>query len=137
MKKRVRHSLLLLTIALTTLVAPALNASAESISNATFPKDTNLLWPANVNLTGEKFFKAWRSGEENPERLKADLYLLGALDATEGKVWCDYKTLKIFTVHEVVYRYFQKLPPDRLKERASTLILEAMVKDHSCKKGAK
>lgn len=127
---------MLVVLTLTALLTPAMNAAAESISNSTFPKDTNLLWPANVNLSGEKFVKAWRSGEENPERLKADLYLLGVLDATEGKIWCDYKTLKIFTVHEVVYRYFQTLPPERLKERASTLILEALVKDHSCKKGA-
>ncbi|MGK9172952.1 hypothetical protein KXR87_06950 [Yokenella regensburgei] len=86
-------------------------------------------------MTGEKFLTAWRSGEENPERLKADLYLLGVLDATEGKIWCDYKTLKIFTVHEVVHRYFKKLPPERLKERASTLILEAMIQNHACQKG--
>lgn len=118
------------------MLTPALSVSAESISNNTFPKDTNLLWPTNVNLSGEKFFKAWNSGEENPERLKADLYLLGVLDSTEGISWCDYQTIKIFSAHEAIYRYFQKLPPERLKERASKLILEAMTQYHSCKKGA-
>lgn len=109
---------------------------AKSISNNSFPHDQSLLWPGNVNLSGEKFYKSWRSGEENPERLKADLYLLGVLDATEGKYWCDYQTLKVFTVHEVVFRYFKSLPAKRLQERAADLIVEAVAENHSCKKGS-
>jgi len=60
------------------------------------------------------------------------LYLLGVLDATEGKGWCDYQTLKSGTLQEVVFSYFKKLSPERLQERASRLIEKALA-NHHCK----
>ncbi len=73
------------------------------------------------------FFNAWTSRTNERERIKADLYLLGVLDTTEGKVWCGYNRLKTISIHEVVYSYFTAQPVARLQqERATTLILEAM-----------
>ncbi|WP_051916589.1 MULTISPECIES: Rap1a/Tai family immunity protein [unclassified Serratia (in: enterobacteria)] len=92
------------------------------------------LTPDNVNLKGEDFFKLYR-GTNQQEKEKAQLYLLGVLDATEGKVWCQYSQLQIITLQEFVFEYFKKLPQEQLKLRASDLIEAAMVKDFPCKGG--
>ncbi|WP_152976375.1 Rap1a/Tai family immunity protein [Methyloglobulus morosus] len=79
----------------------------------------------NVNLTARQFFTAYTSPNE-PERDRAMLYLLGVLDATEKKSWCDYSTLKTITIRENIFEYFKKLPSDRLKNRASSVIEESL-----------
>lgn len=101
-----------------------------------FPRDPALLTFQDVHLRGDRFFNAFTSKTNERERIKADLYLLGVLDATEKKLWCDYRTLKSSTIHEVVYSYFDSLPAERLKkERATTLIIEAMNQGKSsCKR---
>ena len=85
-----------------------------------------------VNLTAETFFSEFTSKTES-DREKAKLYLLGVQDITEGKSWCGYKTLKTITLQEFVFEYFKKLPPARMKERASNLIEEALHKSFPCK----
>jgi hypothetical protein len=90
-------------------------------------------WNADsVGLSGERFLSALAS--TNPaERDKANLYLLGVLDVTEKKKWCDYKTYKTVTIRERVYETLKKLPPQRLKERASSLIEESLSSRYACK----
>jgi Rap1a immunity proteins len=79
----------------------------------------------SVNLTARQFFTAYTSPNE-AERDRAMLYLLGVLDATEMKSWCAYNTLKTITIKENIFEYFKKLPSDRLKNRASSVIEEAL-----------
>src|SRR2546427_1932773 len=46
-----------------------------------------------TTLFRSAFFSAYMS-KEVPERRYAEMYLLGVLDATEGRAWCDYRHLK-------------------------------------------
>ncbi|ANR77083.1 hypothetical protein BBB57_01710 [Kosakonia sacchari] len=103
---------------------------------ANFLRDPALLTSQDVNMSGERFFNAWTSKSNERERIKADLYLLGVLDTTEGTVWCSYRRFKSITLHEIVYSYFRSLPPERLKQaRASSLIIDAMTQHHGgCEK---
>ncbi|MEW7000802.1 hypothetical protein M8494_06210 [Serratia ureilytica] len=36
--------------------------------------------------------------------------MLGVLDATEGKSWCQYSQLQTVTLQEFVFEFFNKLP---------------------------
>ena len=81
----------------------------------------------SVNLTAKRFFKSYMSDSAD-ERKSAELYLLGVLDATEGKSWCDYRTFKIITLHEEIFTGFKKLNSRQLDERASKVI-EDILKD--------
>jgi hypothetical protein len=86
----------------------------------------------SVSLSGTVFLKSFASKTES-ERSAASLYFLGVLDATEGKDWCDFKTLKTVTLREFVYEYMRKLNENRMNERASLLIAEALHKSFPCK----
>jgi Rap1a immunity proteins len=87
----------------------------------------------SVNLSAESFFAAYTSKDES-ERQRAHLYLLGVQDATEGKLWCDYKTLKTVTLREFVFEYFKKQPEARMKERASRVIEDALRSSFPCER---
>lgn len=86
----------------------------------------------SVALSARAFFAEFGSPDEQ-RRHAARLYLLGVLDATEGRAWCDYKTLKTVSLHEHLYGHFRKLPPQRLDERASDVITEALALAFPCK----
>ena len=105
-------------------------------SSTNLLRDPDLLTNQNVNITGEQFLASWNNKTNERERIKADMYLLGVLDATEGKLWCGYHRLKSISIHESVTLFFENLPPDRLhKERASHLIIEAMTTNsQGCKR---
>lgn len=126
-----------LTVTASTIFLTSFLVSANPDSSQLLIRDQKSLWPENVNLTGDKFLQAWTSKSNEQERLKADMYLLGVLDATEGKSWCNYQTLKTITLQEIIYSYFKKLPQVRLDERAASLIEEALTHNHSCKNGVK
>lgn len=86
----------------------------------------------SVSLRGDAFLKSFASTTES-ERSAASLYFLGVLDTTEGREWCDFKTLKTITLREFVYEYMKKLNENRMNERASVLIAEALHKSFPCK----
>jgi Rap1a immunity proteins len=79
----------------------------------------------NVNLSATAFFASYTSADA-AERQRANLHMLGVLDATEGRSWCDDKALKTVTLREFVFEHFKKLPPERLKDRAAKTIEEAL-----------
>lgn len=51
--------------------------------------DTQRLVSGNLDWNIESFMKAYRSKDVSQRRL-AEMYLIGALDATEGVSWCGY-----------------------------------------------
>jgi len=85
----------------------------------------------NTNLKAIVFFDALMSGRI-AERRYAELYFLGVLDATEGSVWCNYKTYKTITIDERIFVNFKKLPREELEERASTVIKNILSKEFPC-----
>ncbi|WP_416260199.1 Rap1a/Tai family immunity protein [Gibbsiella quercinecans] len=123
-----------LAVAASTIFPTSFLVSANPDSSQLLIRDQRFLWQENVNLTGDKFLQAWGSTSNEQERLKADMYLMGVLDATEGKNWCNYQRLKTITLQEIIYSYFKKPPQARLNERAAKLIEEAITQHHSCKR---
>jgi hypothetical protein len=98
------------------------------------PAEPEPVQPLNsdaVNLTGASFLEAYLSPDRDRKE-KALLYLLGVQDATEGKSWCSYRQFKTITLQEFVYQHLKGLPPQRLGERASALIEEALKGKAAC-----
>jgi hypothetical protein len=75
----------------------------------------------SVNLSARLFFKSYMSTDAN-ERRNAELYLLGVMDTTEGKSWCDYRTFKTITLRERIFEELKKPDDSRLDERASSVV---------------
>lgn len=87
---------------------------------------------SQVNLSGALFLEKLVS-KDPVVRASAELYMLGVLDTTESKTWCEYKKFKISTIKEYVYEFIRKLPASRMSERASNLIQEAVNHHFPCK----
>ena len=113
-------SLCLLFSAPSSAKPPSLPASDKAIS------------VDSINLRADIFFSELNN-QSDPARERAQLFLLGVQDATEGKSWCGYRAFKTITLREDIYEYFKKLPPVRLSERASVIIEEALRKNFPCK----
>lgn len=112
--------------------------SAQSLpedDTSVFPRDPQLLTGHDVNLTAERFFTAWNNKENERERIKADMYFVGVLDATEGKEWCGYKKFLPGSAQEVVYaRLLRMQPEQREKLSAADYIVKSMAEIHPCQK---
>jgi hypothetical protein len=85
----------------------------------------------NNNLSALDFYALYTSKQANERRL-AELYLLGVVDATEGKDWCGYKTIQTITVDEAIYTGFKKLDKSELAKRASTVIRQILSSKFPC-----
>ena len=92
--------------------------------------------PDSVDYSAADFFEAYMGNEDNA-RDKVLFYMLGVLDTTEGKVWCNYWGFKTITLRESVFEYFDKLPKDRLQERASSILEEALGREFPSCRGVK
>ena len=115
----------LLTIAL-------LLALLSSTVAAQILVETDKIKVDNVNLRAEHFLKLYMSNDAN-ERKNAELYLLGVMDATEGRSWCDYRTFKTITLRERIFEEFKKLDNSGLNKRASKVIEDILSRRyHPC-----
>ena len=85
----------------------------------------------SVNLTAQHFFKSYMSNSAD-ERKNSELYLLGVMDATEGKSWCDYRTFKTITLRERIFEEFKKLGSRQFNERASKVIGDILSRRYPC-----
>ncbi|GAA5172766.1 Rap1a/Tai family immunity protein [Viridibacterium curvum] len=85
-----------------------------------------------MNLNGVDFLAAW-THTEPAIRERAQLYLLGVMDASEGRAWCSYSRAKSITLHELVFASLRKTSPARLQQRASLLIESALRSSLPCK----
>ncbi|EOV8480598.1 Rap1a/Tai family immunity protein [Klebsiella aerogenes] len=121
----------LCTLGLFTVLTPFTVVQAADDS-ANLLRDPNQLSRNDVRLSGEKFLQAWLAQDNTQQQLKANMYLLGVMDATEGKAWQALPG----SLRESVYGYFKKLPDERIKQPAAMLITEALAKELPCKKGA-
>jgi hypothetical protein len=87
----------------------------------------------NVNLKAKKFLEEIVSTDMD-RREMANVYLLGVMDATEGKVWCDYKTFKTITLQEFIFESMKRLSPVQLEKRASVVIEDTLRESFPCKR---
>jgi hypothetical protein len=85
-------------------------------------------------LNAERFAKAWLSKTNERERIKANMYLLGVVDASEGTTWCKGRPFLPNTIHEFLYSRFANLSKQQGEERASKIIIDGMKELRPCKK---
>lgn len=115
-----------LTIVLLVVLSPVSYANDNGV-----PSDLQLLARDgitinSVNLSAKQFYKSYTSDHAD-ERRSAELYLLGVMDATEGRSWCDFKTFKADTLRGRIFEGFKKLESHRLNERASKVIEDILI----------
>ncbi len=106
------------------LITPVVMADNDSV-----PSSLN---QDSVNLTTGEFYHSFIS-KDIQKRDKYRLYLLGVLDATEGKIWCDYSTVKTVSIRELLYEEMKKLSEEELQERAAHKIKEILSKKLACR----
>lgn len=94
------------------------------------PPDQSIVFE-NTNLTARDFLNAMMS-DSIEDRRYSELYLLGVLDATEGSIWCDYKTYKTITIDERLFANFKLLSQQQLDERAAVVIKNVLRKEFPC-----
>jgi hypothetical protein len=63
----------------------------------------------------------------------ANGYLAGIADITQGKIWCDEWKTKPHEIDSEVFHILRKLPQERLREKASVLVIETLGKKFPCK----
>lgn len=108
-------------------------ASEDILTAVRDPAITDKITVDSVNLSGKDFFRSYMSRIPE-ERATAELYLLGVMDATEGGLWCDYRTFKTITLRERVFLEFKEMDVAKLNERASKIVEEILSRRYPCKK---
>lgn len=112
--------------------APSKSYAGESSgTSAMIPEAVSQITVNSVNLKAKDFFQSYMSDSAD-ERKNAELYLLGVMDATEGKSWCDYRTFKTITLRERIYEEFRNLSSHQLDERASKVIEHILSHRYPC-----
>ena len=81
----------------------------------------------NTNISTAEFWDAYTS-EVIEERRRAEFFLIGVLDATEGISWCDYRRFKTITINEELFGELRKLTREQMKGRAATTISQILAK---------
>ena len=95
--------------------------------------DKERLLIKNLNLTFEDFLSAYL-GDDLTQRHLAEMYLIGVLDANEGKKWCSYKEILPITLVEFLHGGLKDRNKEPFKnQRASEVILDFMLKFSPCK----
>jgi len=125
------HNSMPMFLAATLLVSPLSVADAGGFIER--PMAKNRIEDNSVNVTTRQFFENYISGSAD-ERGRAKLYLLGVMDATEGKSWCDYRTFKSISLQDYIYSKLQELESHRLNERASRVIEGILSQSFPCRK---
>ena len=94
--------------------------------------DNDTMSRISFNVTTEKLLYSWQS-DKSFVRDRAKIYVLGVLDHTEGKAWCDYKTLKTTSLTSHIYESIIKLKAEELQERAAYKIEKILIEYFPCK----
>ena len=126
---------LIITVLCTAFLAPVAMAAPERPSWLSQPlTPTQNLIIENTRITAGEFWESYTS--ENVEhRQRAELFLLGVLDATEGVSWCDYRTYKTGTIDEHLYSALKKLGTslkDQKDQRAAKVIGRVLSEGFPC-----
>jgi hypothetical protein len=104
-------------------------------AHAVFGADhANMINEDNINLSAGRFLADFVS-KDAAIRSAARLYLLGVLDASEGRQWCSYTQIKTASINDFLFDSLRKRSSEELNLRAATLIVDTLKKSFPC--GAK
>lgn len=87
----------------------------------------------NLSLIAKDFWQAYRSDDVR-ERHLAEMYLIGALDSTEGEKWCGYNIALPHSVLDQIHIGFKNASKEMMDDRASNTINKIMSNILPCKK---
>lgn len=85
-----------------------------------------------ANLSLGEFLQAFTS-ESDTERQRAQMYLVGVLDTTEGRDWCGYDVILPGSASSIVIMKAKVLVTSRGSERAGTVLREILAGDSPCR----
>ena len=123
-----RHQL---AIALPILLLSICIQSQAVESSSVFAK-SEVISIDSTSLSAEAFWRSYTSSVQ-ADKYAARYYLLGVLDATEGKSWCSYQQFKTISLRDYLNGYFSKLTQSQLQQRASLVIEAALIELSACK----
>ncbi|MBU0854578.1 MAG: hypothetical protein KKF76_19665 [Gammaproteobacteria bacterium] len=120
-----------LVIAVPLLLLSIFPTSHAVESPSVFEKSELISIDSN-NLSAEAFWRSYTSTLQ-ADKYAARYYLLGVMDATEGKTWCSYQQFKTISLRDYLNGYFNKLTESQLQQRASSVIEAALIELSACK----
>ncbi|MEH8016197.1 hypothetical protein MN202_03030 [Rheinheimera muenzenbergensis] len=120
-----------LVIAVPLLLLSIFTPSHAVESPSVFEKSEIISIDSN-NLSAEAFWRSYTSSVQT-DKYAARHYLLGVMDATEGKTWCSYQQFKTISLRDYLNGYFSKLTKSQLQQRASSVIEVALIELSACK----
>lgn len=110
-------------------------AASAHASGISIPQtDMQRLFAGNTSLSVEVVHAAYMSTDPQ-QRWLAEAYLLGVLDATEGKRWCGYQVASPNAIEEQVYRAVKTASENSPKKRAAAVVVQHFSKLLPCKEG--
>ena len=105
---------------------------ADSVGIEISEDNNERLLTNNIDFTVSSFLVAY-FGKDLFYRRLAEMYLIGVLDATEGRIWCSYNDLLSHSIEELIYSGFKEDKRQFPKDgRASDAILSIMSEISPC-----
>ena len=123
------HYQLVIAVSLSLL---SIVTQCHAVESPTGFEKSELISIDSNNLSTEVFWRAYTSNLP-ADKYAARHYLLGVMDATEGKSWCSYQQFKTISLRDYLNGYFNKLTKVQLQQRASLVIEAALIELSACK----
>lgn len=118
-----------------TLIVSLMLSACSIANNASIhipASDTQRLITDNLSFTTERFYHAYMSKSVEQRRL-AEMYLIGVIDASEGKTWCNYQVASPSAIQEQAFLGLKHTLKQAPQTRASTAILSRIEQLLPCK----
>lgn len=108
------------------------SCSAASEPVIVVPNDNQRMLSSNRSITSAVLFSAYMSDDLAYRRL-AEMYVAGAIDSTEGNLWCDYRTASPDAVQEQIFLSLKKAAHETPEMLASHAVLANLKELLPCK----
>jgi hypothetical protein len=121
---------------------PVQDAKVELVQESILVRDgfmgKNILRGRKIFVNGylvslKEFLVSYES-QDPEEQNAAYAFLLGVVEATEGKEWCGYRLAKTISILETIHAELKKSEPFRYDERAADVIVMILKERMPCKK---
>lgn len=96
--------------------------------------DTQRMISQNLDMNTKSFMAVYMSSNVEQRRL-AEMYLIGVVDSTEGRIWCGYGIASPSAIQEQAYIGLKKTLNTSPGERASKAIVSRLQELLPCKEG--
>ncbi|QLE84478.1 hypothetical protein FLM48_04860 [Shewanella sp. Scap07] len=102
-------------------------------ANLVVPKsDTQRMISQNLDMSTKSFMEVYMGANLEQRRL-AEMYLVGVIDSTEGRIWCGYGAASPSAIQEQAYIGLKNTLNAKPDERASKAIVSRLKELLPCK----